>query len=189
MSLISVPFNKARRNYVVQYLLKTVRELEAFSTEKKCWGVNPDIIIILTKLLINGKEIVFNGTVLKRLEERTIETEFDTIVDMEIYTRAFIIQTKPFINAETNSKPKITAEEIIPSRLGEVSLVHYLQAGDDVTLLESIGRINTIAKTLNNHVNETTPARKDILLKLLIPVITPLLVALEQIYEVLNEIN
>lgn len=189
LSIISVPINKARRNYVIQYLLKTVRELEAFSAEKKCWGVNPSIIIILTKLLLNGKEIVFNGTITKSLDERIIETDFDTIVDMEIYTHAFITQTKTFINAETNNKPKIIADDIITSRLGEVTLVHYLQASDDVTLLESIARINAIATKLNNHINVTTPARRDILLKLLIPVITPLLVALEQIYEVLNEIN
>ena len=189
LSIISVPFNKARRNYVVQYLLKTVRELEAFSTEKKCWGVNPDIIIILTKLLLNGKSLIFNGSVLESLEERIIETDFDSIVDMGIYTYAFITQTKTFINAETNNKPKIIADDIVMTRLGEVSLVHYLQAKDDATLLESIARNNAIANTLNNHINVTTPARKEILLKLLIPVITPLLVALEQIYEVLNEIN
>lgn len=189
LSLIRVPLRKVKRKYLTQYLLNTVKELEIFSIEKNCWGVRPDIVIILTKLLLNGKEVIFDGQVSTALSQRVVETDFDTITDMEIYTNAFIAQTKRFIDGDTNNKPKIIAEGIIISEVGEVGLLYYLQASDDNMLLESIARLNALAKRLDYCIKEATYARQDILLKILTPVLTPLLVILEQIYEVLNEIN
>jgi len=150
------------------------------------WGERPDLILILTKLLINGKEIIFDGSVIGDIEKRVLYTPFHTLDDLEKYTYGFIKQTQHFANGEVGSRPRIIVEDEDHYRMKEVETHYFLKAQSDGELLTALERIYAVAARLDEHLMQATNARRQILLSLLKPTLQPMLVTLEQIYEVLN---
>lgn len=177
---------KVKRNYLRNYLINEVRNLEKFLSEENSWGERPDLILILTKLLINGKEIIFDGSIIKDIEKRVLYTPFHTLDDLEKYTHGFIKQTQLFASGEVGSRPRIIVEDEDRYRMKEVETHYFLKAQTDGELLTALERIYSVATRLDEHLMQATNARRQILLSLLKPTLQPMLVTLEQIYEVLN---
>lgn len=183
MSLIKLP-KKIVRNYIRDYLLNVIKDIEKFSIENSVWSKRPDIIIILTKLLLNSEKIIFDGSVTNSLETLTMFSDFYTLDDLEKYCDSFITQTKPFSQGEINSKPKIIFSL---DEDEEVKILNFLNVTNDEKLVISLKRINALSCKLNEYLLTAPLARRDILLSILAPRITPLFSVIETIYGVLNE--
>lgn len=183
MSIISGP-KRIKRDYICGYLLSVVKDIEKFSIEQSVWNVRPDIIYILTKLLCNGKTIIFDGSVSKRLNDNQMFLDFYTLNEMEDYFKSFMKQSVAFVNGESNSKPKIIYE--VKEDL-EIKILDFLKVSNDEELLKSLQHIQILSSNLHEYLLSVTPARRDILTKMLVPQLTSLLTIVETIYGVLNE--
>lgn len=187
MSIITVNrFTKVKRNYLKNYLINEVRNLEEFASRQNSWGERPDIILVLTKLLMNGKDIIFDGSVITEIEKKSLATPFYTLDDMEKYAYEFIKQTQLFATGNVGSRPRIIVEDEDRYKIKEVETHYFLKAQTDDELLTALARILKVADWLDEHLSRATVARRQILLSLLKPTLQPMLVTLEQIYEVLN---
>lgn len=187
MSIITVNrFTKVKRNYLKNYLINEVRNLEEFASRQNSWGERPDIILVLTKLLMNGKDIIFDGSVITEIEKKSLATPFYTLDDMEKYAYEFIKQTQLFATGNVGSRPRIIVEDEDRYKIKEVETHYFLKAQTDDEILIALARILKVADWLDEHLSRATVARRQILLSLLKPTLQPMLVTLEQIYEVLN---
>lgn len=187
MSSIKSSFiSNVKRNYLKSYLINQVRELEKFASNRNSWGERPDIILILTKLLCNGKETLFNGSMFPAIEKLTLETPFYTLEDLEKYCNEFIKQTKNFAYGDVGYKPRVKVDDEEQYHLKEIKTTYFLEAQSDSELLLSLDRILKVSKSLDAHLKEANFARREILLRLLKPTIYPLLVTIEQMYEALT---
>ena len=187
MSIITVNrFTKVKRNYLKNYLINEVRNLEEFASRQNSWGERPDIILVLTKLLMNGKDIIFDGSVITEIEKKSLATPFYTLDDLEKYAYEFIKQTQLFATGNVGSRPRIIVEDEDRYKIKEVETHYFLKAQTDDELLTALARILKVADWLDEHLSRATVARRQILLSLLKPTLQPMLVTLEQIYEVLN---
>ena len=183
MSIISGP-KRIKREYICNYLLNVVKDIEKFSTDHSVWAVRPDIIYILTKLLCNGKTIIFDGSVTKRLDDSRMFLDFYVLDEMEDYFKSFMKQSATFVNGESNSKPKIIYE--IKEDL-EIRILDFLKSSNDDELLKSLQQIQILSRNIHEYLLRVTPARRDILTQMLVPQLTSLLTIVETIYGVLNE--
>lgn len=187
MSIITVNrFTKVKRNYLKNYLINEVRNLEEFASRQNSWGERPDIILVLTKLLMNGKDIIFDGSVITEIEKKSLATPFYTLDDLEKYAYEFIKQTQLFATGNVGSRPRIIVEDEDRYKIKEVETHYFLKAQTDDEILIALARILKVADWLDEHLSRATIARRQILLSLLKPTLQPMLVTLEQIYEVLN---
>lgn len=187
MSIITVNrFTKVKRNYLKNYLINEVRNLEEFASRQNSWGERPDIILVLTKLLMNGKDIIFDGSVITEIEKKSLATPFYTLDDLEKYAYEFIKQTQLFATGNIGSRPRIIVEDEDRYKIKEVETHYFLKAQTDDEILLALARILKVADWLDEHLSRATVARRQILLSLLKPTLQPMLVTLEQIYEVLN---
>lgn len=187
MSIITVNrFTKVKRNYLKNYLINEVRNLEEFASRQNSWGERPDIILVLTKLLMNGKDIIFDGSVITEIEKKSLATPFYTLDDLEKYAYEFIKQTQLFATGNVGSRPRIIVEDEDRYKIKEVETHYFLKAQTDDEILLALARILKVADWLDEHLSRATVARRQILLSLLKPTLQPMLVTLEQIYEVLN---
>lgn len=187
MSIITVNrFTKVKRNYLKNYLINEVRNLEEFASRQNSWGERPDIILVLTKLLMNGKDIIFDGSVITEIEKKSLATPFYTLDDLEKYAYEFIKQTQLFATGNVGSRPRIIVEDEDRYKIKEVETHYFLKAQTDDEILIALARILKVADWLDEHLSRATVARRQILLSLLKPTLQPMLVTLEQIYEVLN---
>lgn len=187
MSIITVNrFTKVKRNYLKNYLINEVRNLEEFASRQNSWGERPDIILVLTKLLMNGKDIIFDGSVITEIEKKSLATPFYTLDDLEKYAYEFIKQTQLFATGNVGSRPRIIVEDEDRYKIKEVETHYFLKAQTDDEILTALARILKVADWLDEHLSRATVARRQILLSLLKPTLQPMLVTLEQIYEVLN---
>lgn len=179
-------FIRVKRNYLLNYLINEVRNIEQFLSSRHSWGERPEVILILTKLLMNGKGVIFNGSVIEELEKRTLYSPFYTLDDLEKYCHEFIKQTQLFAAGEVGSRPRIIIEDEDRYKPKEVETHYFLKAQTDAEILTGLQRIYKVAARLDEHVRQASEARGQILLSLLKPTLQPMLVTLEQIYEVLN---
>ena len=187
MSIITVNrFTKVKRNYLKNYLINEVRNLEEFASRQNSWGERPDIILVLTKLLMNGKDIIFDGSVITEIEKKSLATPFYTLDDLEKYAYEFIKQSQLFATGNVGSRPRIIVEDEDRYKIKEVETHYFLKAQTDDEILTALARILKVADWLDEHLSRATVARRQILLSLLKPTLQPMLVTLEQIYEVLN---
>lgn len=187
MSIITINrFTKVKRNYLKNYLINEVRNLEEFASRQNSWGERPDIILVLTKLLMNGKDIIFDGSVITEIEKKSLATPFYTLDDLEKYAYEFIKQTQLFATGNIGSRPRIIVEDEDRYKIKEVETHYFLKAQTDDEILLALARILKVADWLDEHLSRATVARRQILLSLLKPTLQPMLVTLEQIYEVLN---
>lgn len=186
LSIISTRFINVKRNYLKHYLIGEVRRLEQFASSRNSWGERPDIINILTKLLCNGKAIIFNGEMLPKLEDKFVESPFFSLDELENYSHEFIKQTSEFAQGGVGHKPRVRVENEEMYRVKEVKTLYFLNAQTDAELLASLKRVETISKDLDTYLKTANFARREILLKLLKPTIYPLLVTIEQMYEALT---
>ena len=187
MSIITVNrFTKVKRNYLKNYLINEVRNLEEFASRQNSWGERPDIILVLTKLLMNGKDIIFDGSVITEIGQKSLATSFYTLDDLEKYAYEFIKQIQLFATGNVGSRPRIIVEDEDRYKIKEVETHYFLKAQTDDEILTALARILKVADWLDEHLSRATVARRQILLSLLKPTLQPMLVTLEQIYEVLN---
>ena len=187
MSIITVNrFTKVKRNYLKNYLINEVRNLEEFASRQNSWGERPDIILVLTKLLMNGKDIIFDGSVITEIGQKSLATSFYTLDDLEKYAYEFIKQSQLFATGNVGSRPRIIVEDEDRYKIKEVETHYFLKAQTDDEILTALARILKVADWLDEHLSRATVARRQILLSLLKPTLQPMLVTLEQIYEVLN---
>lgn len=187
MSIIRANWlSRIKRNYLLNYLINEVRNIEQFLSNQHSWGERPVVILILTKLLLNDKGLIFNGSVITELEKKSLYSPFYTLDDLEKYCYEFIKQTQAFAAGEVGSRPRIIIEDEDRYKTKEVETHYFLKAQTDDEVLAGLKRIHVVATRLDEHVKQASEARGQILLSLLKPTLQPMLVTLEQIYEVLN---
>lgn len=179
-------FLKTKRAYLKGYLIYSVQRIEKAATAKKRWDVTPEIMGALAKLLIIYVPILIDSETMRRLKDIKIQTQFDGLESLEIYCNEFINQTMPFIQGEENKRPKI--ESLIRDKIyyRELAITKFLKA-DSVNELERVlGSVVALSKRLDDHLEEVSDARRNILLNMLREVILPVYTTLERTYEVIN---
>ena len=185
MSIINVKFFKTiQRKYLNSYMLNTVRELEKFLSERNRWGDYPDVVYILAKLLCGRNGLIITDELYTAVESKVFESQFYTLNDLEIFYGECIKQTHMFASGQTASKPKIVLENE-EMNVKNVHITHFLNASTKTELLDGLKQIQNLAKRLDEHLKQASVPRQQILVNIFRPAITPLLVIIENIYEVL----
>ena len=178
-------FKKIKRNYLKDYLNFSVRRLEKIANRQKKWDVTPEILNMLTRLLLIHNTSLIDESTVERLKVKKIQTQFESLKSMEMYCHEFINQTLPFIKGEENKRPRIESQIKHQIFYREVSITKFLGVETVLQLKRALESIAVLSQQLDDYLEDVPNARKTILLNMLRDVIFPVYTVIEQAYEVI----
>lgn len=179
-------FKKIKRNYLKDYLIFSVRRLEKIAARQKRWDVTPEILGMLTKLLLIYAPSLISESTVKGLKSIKIQTQFESLKSLEVYCHEFMNQTIPFIKGEESKKPRIESRIKHQIFHREVSITKFLDVETELQLKRALESLVVLSEQLDDHLRDVPNARRTILLNMLKDIIYPAYTAIERAYEVIN---
>ena len=172
-----------KRSYLKDYLLFTVGRIEKEAKLYKRWDSTPEILIVLTKLLLIYYPILVDDKTIEKLKLVRIQTQFENMKILEEYCHEYMKQTRSFISGEVNNRPRIDFSNKTKLYERDISLLHFLELENVLQLKEKLESLVVLSEQLDDHLKDVSEARRKILLNILRDVISPVYFVIEQIYE------